>query len=353
MKMSKLLIIALAVGFMFTSCTSDDTPTAVEARGDYENGILIVEEGNFTNGNGAVAYISNDLSTVENTIFNNVNNRTLGNLAQSMSFIGNLGYIVVNGSNEIEIVDRYTFQSISTINTGLSNPRYMVIVNGKGYITNWGDGSSATDDYVAVLNLTTNSFETPIPVAEGPEELVVVGSKIYVAHKGGFSQNDIVSVINTVSNTVSSTITVGDVPNTLQVDNVGNIWVLCEGKPSWTGSETGGKLAKISTINDTVTTMDFVGLVHPKHLYFANNNLYYYLDGGLYKMATSNTTLPSAPEFTGVNFYDFSVKGNQLFGLDNNVFSASESFLKVYDLNTNTETNSFNLGPFAGEVYFN
>lgn len=352
MKMNKLTLIALAIGFVFTACTSDDTTTVV-ARGDYENGIIITEEGNFSNGNGAVTYVSNDLNTVENTIFNNVNNRTLGNLVQSMSFIGNLGYIIVNGSNEIEIVDRYTFESISTIDTGLSNPRYMAIVNGKGYITNWGDGGNATDDYVAVLNLTTNSFEAPIPVAEGPEELVVVGNKIYVAHKGGFSQNNIVSVINTASNEVSSTITVGDVPNTLQVDNVGNVWVLCEGKPSWTGDETAGKLAKINVINNTVTTIDFPVATHPKHLYFANNNLYYYLNGGLYKMTTTSTTLPTTPEFSGVNFYDFSVRGNQLFGLDNNSFSASESFLKVYDLTTNTETNSFNLGPFAGEVYFN
>lgn len=353
MKLNKLALLALVIGFTFTSCSNDDDTTVVVPLGDYENGILIVEEGNFTNGNGAITFMSNDLETVENTVFSNVNGSTLGNLVQSMTFDGDKAYIIVNGSGQIEIVNRYTFESITTISTGLVNPRYMAIVNGKGYITNWGDGFDANDDYIAVLDLATNTFESPIPVAEGPEEIVVKDNSLYVAHKGGFGQNNIVTVINAVSNNITTTITVGDVPNTLRLDAQGNIWVLCEGKPSYTGDETTGKLSRINTVNNTVTNIDFTGLQHPTDLYLSGNTLYYFLDGGVYKMATSSSTLPTTAEFTGVSFSDLSVRDNQLFGLDSNNFSAVESYLKVYDLNTNTEIKSINLGPFGGEVYFN
>ena len=70
-------------------------------------------------------------------------------------------------------------------------------------------------------------------------------------------------------------------------------------------------------------------------------------------MSDSAANIPTEAEFTGVNFYDFSVRNNQLFGLDNNGFSGESSTLRVYDLTSNTETNTYNLGPFAGEVYFN
>lgn len=352
--MNKLTAIALAVGFVFTSCTSDDSEETVIPKGDYENGLLIVEEGSFGQGNGSVSYISNDLSVVESGVFDNVNNELLGDTAQSITFLENLAYVIVNGSSKIEVVNRYTFQSIATINTGLVSPRYMAIVNGKGYVTDWGDGFVSTDDYIAVIDLNSNSVESTIPVSEGPEELVVKGDTIYVAHKGGYSQNNIVSLINTVTNEVFNTLVVGDVPNTIQLDNEGNVWVLCEGNPDYTTNETAGKLSKINTVNNTVSSIDFGSITnHPKHLYFSNNSLYYYLDGGVYKIGVSETALPLNPEFSGVSFYDFSIKNNQLFGLDHNSYSAIESFLRVYDLSTNTETTSINLGPFAGEVYFN
>ncbi len=121
MKMNKLTLLALTLGLIFTSCTSDDDPV-VEIKGDYENGILISHEGNFTSGNASVSYVSNDYSIVENSVFNNVNSRLLGDTAQSIAFNEGLAYIIVNVSQKIEVVDRYTFKSIATIDTGFNKP---------------------------------------------------------------------------------------------------------------------------------------------------------------------------------------------------------------------------------------
>lgn len=355
MKINKLVLSTLTLAIIFTSCSKDDDNiTPIVPLGDYENGIFISEEGNFSNGNGAVTFVSNDLNTIENTIYNNVNGETLGNLVQSMAFTDDKAYIIENGSNAIKIVNKYTFEAIASIDDGLSNPRYMTIINGKGYITNWGDGSDITDDFVAVLNLTTNTLETPISVDFGPEEIISTNNTVYVAHQGAFSQNNKISVINAVSNQVTTTITVGDVPNSIHLDTSNTLWVLCGGNPSWTGNETNGSVFKINTIDNTIVdSIDFDATSHPNKLFIENNTIYYNLNGDVFKMPTTATSLPTVPEFNVNNLYDFSVRDNQFFALDHNGFSSETSFLKVIDLETNTEIKSINLGPFGGEVYFN
>ncbi|MFT5077429.1 MAG: hypothetical protein ACI85B_002499, partial [Flavobacteriaceae bacterium] len=123
--------------------------------GDYERGILITNEGPFGEGTGTVSFISEDFSSTSGSIFNTVNNLDLGNIVQSMGFNGENAYIVVNNSNKMHVVNRYTFELIATIETGLDNPRNFVAVENTGYVTNWGDPFDDNDDYVALIDLTT------------------------------------------------------------------------------------------------------------------------------------------------------------------------------------------------------
>lgn len=319
----------------------------------FENGILISHEGNFGQGNASVSFVSYDLQTVENNIYSTVNSNPLGDTAQSIGFNGDLAYIILNVSNSIEVVDRYTFESVATINTGLNNPRFVAFANGKGYVTNWGDGSVATDDYLAVIDLSSNTLTAQtISVAEGPEEIVAGNNTLYVAHQGGFSQNNVISVIDATSDVVSSTITVGDVPNSMQLDNSGNLWVLAGGKPSWTGDETGGKLSKINTTDNSMTSIDFATTEHPNHLALDNGSLYYYTAGSVFKMATSETTLPTTAEITGLNFYGMSVNNSVLYGIDAGDFT-SNGTLSSYNLSSNTLNANTTVSIIPGGIYFN
>jgi hypothetical protein len=65
-------------------------------------------------------------------------------------------------------------------------------------VTNWGNGGSATDDYVAVVNLSTYVVSSKIPVVEGPERILEYNNKLYVAHQGGYGYGKTISAINTV-----------------------------------------------------------------------------------------------------------------------------------------------------------
>lgn len=324
----------------------------------FENGVLVLHEGNFGAGNASVSFLPDDLSDVQNGIFKSVNTvDSWGDTAQSITFNGDMAYIIVNNSQKIEVVNRYTFTSVTTIggsgSTDFLNPRYMAVANGKGYVTNWGDGTNPDDDYVAIVNLETNTVESKIPVAEGPEALVANETTVYVAHQGGFNQNNIVSVIDVTSNEVSTTVTVADRPNSLQLDTNGDLWVLSGGNPIWTGNETAGQLDKISTAdNAVVQTLAFEVSEHPGALSLEGSNLYYYLSGAVFKMDDMATALPETAELSDLNWADMAVNDGKLYGVDAKDFVSNGS-LEIYDLGDNSMVTSKAVSVIPTGVYFN
>jgi hypothetical protein len=348
----KHVVSILAIGLVIASCENDDNPPVLPS-GDYVDGILVSNEGPFSNGTGTVSFISNDLETLENTIYNKVNNEDLGNIVQSIGFTEGKAYVVANNSNTIAVVDRFTFEKEAVISTGLSNPRYFISVNGKGYVTNWGDAADETDDYVAIINLTTNAVEGSIPVDFGPEEITNRANTIYVAHQGGFGQNNKISVIDSDANIVSTTITIGDVPKAIQLDAANNLWVLSAGKPSFSGEETAGSLSKINTTtNEVESTLDFTTTEHPNHLGYDGTNLYYTLEGAVYSISTQAMELPTEKAFDGVGTYAMTVKDGRLYTTDAKDF-ASNGSLSVYNMNTKAKMKTIAVGVIPGGIYFN
>lgn len=353
MNIKKHFILALSLIVLSFSCSSDDDNNQPEASNNtYENGILVTNEGIYDQGNTSVSFVSNDFSSFEHHIFSNVNGKPLGDTAQSIGFNGDLAYIVVYNSQKIEVVNRYTFQSVATIDSGFNNPRFITFLSGKGYVTNWGDGYNPADDYVAVINLDTHTVSAKIPVAEGPDRIVNNGTSIYVAHHGGFSQNNIVSVINPISEAIT-TIEVGDLPNSMIFDNQGSLYVLSEGIPSWTGNETGGQLSVINTNTNTISkSIVFGSEEHPTNLSYDEASFYYYMGGAVYKLALGSSILPTTAEIEDVNFNFMNVQNDILYGVGAEDY-ISNGYLQSFDLSTNTLLNSKEVGINPNGIYFN
>ena len=336
--------------FLVTSCTQDDDDIIVPL-GDYEYGFLITNEGPFQNGSGTVSFVSDDYSTMDHQIFNQVNSSDLGNVVQSMGFNDDHAYIVVNNSNKIEVVNRYTFETIATITEGLDNPRYFASSGSNGYVTNWGDPFDNTDDFVAVIDLSTNTVSSIIPVAFGPEKLIMANNDLYVAHQGGYGQNNILSVIDVSANMLESIIEVGDVPNSMVVSN-NDIWVLCGGNPSFTGTETNGRLVKVETSDNTVVqAFDFLTTKHPASLSIDGSTLIYNLDGEVFSKEATSSSLPTSSIITG-SFYAMATNDGKLYATDAGDF-ASNGTLRIFDLSTNSEIITIETGIIPGGVYFN
>jgi len=352
MKLHRLLLTVIAGTLLFVSCSDDDAVTPAPS-GAYADGVLILNQGGFQAGNASVSFLSNDM-TLENNIFAAVNNNMLlGDTAQDIGLNGDLAYIVLNNSQKIEIVNRYTFVHVGTISQGISNPRYIAFANGKAYVTNWGDGMSTTDDFVAVVDLSSNTVTSTIPVAEGPERIIAQNDKLYVAHYGGFGYGHTVTVINAANNTTAS-VNVGDVPNSLEVAN-GKLYVLSGGMPGWTGAETAGELHVIDlSTNAVVDSFDFDG--HPSNLDIEGNDIYYTIDSAVYKMGIDAGVVPSTPLFTttgqgAYGVYSFAVHNGHIYLGDAGDYNSAG---KVYvHMLSGALHESFTVGVIPAGFYFN
>lgn len=353
--MKKIILSILAISLLTFSCTSDDDDIqVVEPLGAYENGVLISGEGSGTV-SGSVSYLSSDLTTTENQIYFNVNNETLGVYFQSIGFNGNLAYLVLDNGT-ITIVNRYTFEKENTISSGLNVPRYITFSNGKGYVSNWGDGMDSTDDYIAVVDLATNTVENTISVGEGPEQIVVNGNKLYVSHKGGWGMNNIISVINTNDNTVS-TITVNDKPDEMIINDEGDLVVLSEGANLYWQSppvETSASITKIDMSDDSIiSTLTFADGVHPSLMTYNNGTLYYVASDNVYSLTDGASSLPTSSiiSLTTGYVYGMAVKNNSLYVTDADFSGLSE--LLIYDLSTMNQTGTYDVALGASKIYFN
>lgn len=362
-KLHLLLFATLAL--LFVSCSNDDnivddTPGTI---GEYTYGLFVLNEGNIFAGNSEISFIDDMLTGVSNKIYGAANDgEALGDTAQSIAFYEDYAFVVVNNSHKIVVVNRHDFTLVDVIEEGIDNPRYMTVVNGKGYVTNWGDPNDNTDDYVAVVNLETLEVEYSIIVDFGPERLVSKDHQVYVAHIGGYGHNNKLSVIDVTTNSVTKEIEVGDDPNSLQlVEN--SLWVLSGGKPEYAvDGPTDGKLVQIDLGSLSVTKeFDFVGF-SPSHLEYDDGKLYYTIseedwvnfetESNIYAMEPNSDSLPTESVFfTDKSFYGAAIKNGLYFGGDAKDYSSNGSVF-IYDLTTGEELKEFKVGTNPSGFFF-
>lgn len=346
----------LSILLFVVSCNNDDNGELPLTDGDFQNGVIVLNEGGYTYSNASVSFISGS-GEIHNDIFESVNGRKLGDVAQSIKFHDDLAYIVVNNSNTIEVVNRYTFRSVATIAGELHNPRYMEIYNGKGYVSNWGDGNDTADDFIAVVNLNNYSIDSKIPVAEGPERLEIENQKLYIAHLGGWGYGNSISILDLNSLSLTSNISVSDVPSGM-VEKEGFLYVLCSGKASWTGNETLGAMYKIDLENNQVVDQfEFPQGVHPTFLQIEDDKVYYTIGNDIYRTDVSNIE-PSASPFISPSgdglgiLYGFNVVNGWIYACDAKDYQ-SNGELFVYSLSGNLDSRYPVEGIIPNGVYFN
>lgn len=344
--------------FSFTSCSTDDSPVQPENENEnYSDGIFILNEGIWGQGNSSVTFLDSEAEEVAHQIFKNANNGAdLGDVGQNIGFYKDHAFVVMNASNSIEVVNRNTFQSVGTIDRDLSNPRYITFSEGKAFVSNWGDLSNPDDDFIAVINADDFTVESTIDVAEGPEKLISGNGKIYVAHTGVYNISDKVSVIDPVKNEIDTEITVGAVPNSLVLHN-NYLWVLSGGKPSYLDDESAGSLSKIDLgTNQVVKEIPFSNPTdHPANLDLEGGQFLFTMGNAVYAFTEMVESLPGTPifEMEGVDYlYGFEADDASIFAASASPDFTSNGKLLVFDLSGNV-LNTFETGINPNGIYFN
>ena len=357
MKYNKSLLLGLAI-FAFVSCSTNDDGEPLEAPGSYSDGILVLNEGNYLAGNSSVTFISKDFAEVNQNIFTTANSGSmLGDTATDMGFYEDYAFIVVNVSNKVVVVDRNTWKKVITIEEELENPRKIAFSGGKAYVTNWGDGMDPADDFIAVFEIPGFTLVETIPVDEGPDDILAANNKIYVAHSGGFSFGNSISVINVQTNKVEKTISVGEVPNALALQG-NDLWVLSAGLPYYAlEGETAGSISKIDLLTATVVEeFNFSEAnEHPANLVNFLGRLFYTLGNNVYEFTAEEgvAKMPFLEPQEADVLYGFQLWNNKiLIASANNDFSGNGKLL-VYDFSTQVLLENMSTGVNPNGIFIN
>ncbi len=257
------------------------------------NGVFIVNEGNFMYGNATLSYYDPSTKEIQNDIFYRANGLPLGDVAESMTIRQTSGYVVVNNSGKIYVMDINTGKYTGKI-TGLTSPRFIHFVNDqKAYVT---------DLYAAkitIVNPVTNQITNSIPCPNhaSTEEMVQFGNNLFVTCWSG---DRTVLVIDISKDQIIAEIKTGEQPCGIVLDKNNKIWVLCQALPGNT-STIKAVLQRIDPVSMKIErSFEFSVDTKPVKLNIdgPGENIYFLKGNSICKMPVTADVLPLQPFIT-------------------------------------------------------
>lgn len=227
-KFDKIVLIAV-ISVFISSCRKDREPVIKEFVPTAQ-GFYLLNEGNWGSNKSSLDYFDFETGDYRKNIFGDTNpdiTLGLGDVGNDIKIYGSKLYIVVNGSNKVEVLDLNTLKRVGKAD--INNCRYITFYKSKAYVSSY-------DGLVAVIDTANvNHVQKTIAVGRQPEEMAVVGTKLYVANSGGYRtppENDYdrtVSVIDLNTETEIKKIDVAINLHRLKADKYGDIYVTSRG----------------------------------------------------------------------------------------------------------------------------
>jgi YVTN family beta-propeller protein len=341
------LFAVLALTFLFACGPKDETPL-----GKYEGGVLVINEGNFSDSDGELSFYSPSTGTATNRIFQAENGRPLSAIIQNVRRFDDKIYLVCNRADKVEVLnaaDGKSFASVASQNQNLVNPQDIAVVGNKAFITCWGPFSptfSRDAPFLAIMSTQTNTIIGRVNLAGFPQGCLKVGQNIYIALPGANQ----VAVLNPATDQIASTIPVANGPQRLYLDANNRIWVVC----------SSGALVRINPSTNQVETTISTGTVRPNGkaaMNGAGNRLYYMSSvfnatftsstGTVYELPITATTAPTTPLFTLTNLYGLGVDPNsgEILAADANAFQGNGTVVRYDAQGTRLGTFAVGRGP--------
>lgn len=211
--------------------TGDSCLTAVR-------GFYLLNEGNMGSNKASLDYYDFASGRYHRNIYAEANPgvvKELGDVGNDLRIYGNRLYAVINVSNKIEVMNAQTAERIGQIN--VPNCRYLCFRGRYGYVTSYAGPVVIDPDYkqigyVARFDTATLQILDTCYVGFQPDELEIVGDKLYVANSGGYmvpNYENTVSVIDLASFRETGRIEVALNLHHLCADSHGGLWVSSRG----------------------------------------------------------------------------------------------------------------------------
>lgn len=238
------IVFGLLITLVFASCredemiflSSDKTVTEPRSEGSFE-GFYLLNEGNMGMNRASIDLFNYRTGIYTSDIYSERNPtvvKELGDVGNDIKIYGNKVYAVINTSNKIEVIDKWTVKRIKKID--VPNCRYMAFYKDKAYVSSYSGpvaiNPNAEIGFVAEIDTTSLEIKRKVNVGYQPEQMVVHNGKLYVANSGGYrvpNYDRTVSVIDLETFTEIKKIDVGINLSGMQIDSRGDIYVTSRG----------------------------------------------------------------------------------------------------------------------------
>jgi hypothetical protein len=302
----KHLILLFTIGFLLvvSACHDDtgiDQPTIRQAEG-----FFIVNEGTFNFGNGSVSYYNFETGEISHDLFKNANGHVAGDVLQDLYIFNGKGYLVLNNSGYVEVVDITSFESEGIIQP-FDSPRFFLPVSeDKAYLSDLYSNS------IQVVDINNNTQTNSISMPFWTETMVNVDDQVFVASPWDIRLNahNHIYVLDANSDVLIDSIQTGYDPVTIALNGDNKLWVYCRGAEEL--SEPAGLYCVNTTTMEVERSFDFLNydLGFGTRLAFSpNGEILYYLKQDVYKFALNDSALPTEPliEAAGKTLYSLAV----------------------------------------------
>ncbi len=302
----RTLLFVFALGF---TCCMDYGPLSEEefdlgtvVTGD---GLFITNEGNFTYGNASLSYYTPSTKEIRNEVFIRANGINLGDVAQSMSIRGNRGFVAVNNSAVIFVIDLDTFKVTGQIGP-LTSPRYIHFVSDtKAYVTD------LYDPRITIFNPQTFEITGRIDLNghDSTEQMVQYDKYVFT---NCWSYDNKILVIDTETDTLIDSIEVGIQPTSLAIDKNHKIWTVTDG--GYEGSPYGWTAPSLYRIDAATRTVEKeftfqLGDWPSEVCLNGARDTVYFINKSIWRMDVEDERFPLRPflEYQGTLFYGLTV----------------------------------------------
>ncbi|GBU08534.1 hypothetical protein AwDysgo_18650 [Bacteroidales bacterium] len=260
--MYRLWVVLAMLSTALTGCRDDD-PTIPEEKEQLPpqtatvvEGFYLLNEGNMNMNKASLDYYDYATGSYRRNVYGQANPEAtlgLGDVGNDIGIYGSKLYAVINSSNKVEVMDAATSKRLRVID--VKNCRYVTFANGKAYVSAYDGeaqiGGVSPNGFIAEIDTASMSITRTVMVGRQPEEMAVVGNKLYVANSGGYSPPNYertISVIDLNTFTKIKDIDVAINLHRLKADAYGNLYVSSRGDYF----ENPSKLLVIDTHTDAV-----------------------------------------------------------------------------------------------------
>lgn len=234
-----------AMSLFIVSCRNEevlvDIETHVVTTPEYTeiDGFYLLNEGNMGNNKSTLDYFDYKEGTYYKNIYAERNPtvvKELGDVGNDLLIYGEKMYAVINCSHKVEVMNANDATRIAKID--IPNCRYIVGNEGYVYVSSYV-GPVQIDPTApkgAVFKVDTLSMQVvgSVEVGYQPEEMTIVGNRLYVVNSGGYmppNYDNTISVIDLDKFTLCDVIQLDKTANfhRLDHDSMGRLWLSSRG----------------------------------------------------------------------------------------------------------------------------